>query len=164
MSNDLPPTSNAPMSMAIFPGIEGLNTIPAVDVKAALHVTPQPCSTRVWRRFVICSAHYLPGHAHCGNVHGHNYVIEICVTGPIGVDGMIIDFTKLKELFEPIKERYDHTLLNDRWEFTEKPPTAENMAKEIFARMQTAIQRLSPVQVQTIRVSETPDCWAEYGR
>lgn len=164
MSNDLPPTSNAPMSAAIFPGIEGLNTIPPIDaeVKAALHATRKlPTTTRVWRRFVICSAHYLPGHSHCGCVHGHNYIVEVCVTGWPNAQGMIIDFAKLKELFEPIKNRYDHKLLNDCEEFFSHPPTVENMAMEVAVRMQAALRDKPLARLAAVRIFETPDSWCE---
>jgi len=115
---------------------------------------------RVWRRFVISCAHYLPGHPHCGKLHGHNYVIEVCVTGSL-VNGMVIDFGTLKTVFEAVKARYDHGTLNDHEEFFHQPPTAENMAQEIVVRLQSRLRAFYPVRLVMVRISETPDCWVE---
>jgi len=115
---------------------------------------------RVWRRFVISCAHFLPGHPHCGNVHGHNYIIEVCVAGPLK-NGMVIDFSVLKGLFEVVKAHYDHKLLNDCIEFHSQSPTAENMAKEIITMLRARMQVYHPVRLVMVRISETPDCWVE---
>jgi 6-pyruvoyltetrahydropterin/6-carboxytetrahydropterin synthase len=68
----------------------------------------------------------------CGNpnFHGHNYVLEVWVTGAIDPEtGFVIDLKILKELVETeIEARFDHKNLNiDTEEFKNLNPTAENI-------------------------------------
>lgn len=65
------------------------------------------------------------------NYHGHNYVLETWIEGPVDpVTGYVIDLKKLKELIRnEISERFDHRNLNlDCEEFKELKPSAENIA------------------------------------
>jgi len=65
------------------------------------------------------------------NFHGHNYVIETWVEGPIDpMTGYVIDLKVLKDLIRnEICERFDHLNLNlDCKEFTDLIPTAEHIA------------------------------------
>lgn len=74
--------------------------------------------------------------------HGHNYVLEVTVTGePHPVTGMI---TSLQELDNAVNEhvvnRYDHKNLNvDIEEFQSVPTTSEIVAKTIYQRLNTAL-------------------------
>jgi len=80
----------------------------------------------VTKRMEVAGAHSLslPYKSKCTNLHGHNWIIEIEVTGPfLNADGMLIDFTRIKKIVNQL----DHTLVN---EFTNQP-TAENIAKWI---------------------------------
>ena len=78
------------------------------------------------------------GKCNLPNYHGHNYVIEVKVTGEIDPDtGYVIDLGILKGIIEEeILDRYDHRNLNlDLPEFKNVNPTAENIAVEIFNRL-----------------------------
>ena len=78
------------------------------------------------------------GKCNMPNYHGHNYVMEVKVTGEIDLDtGYVIDLGILKAIInEEILERYDHRNLNlDIPEFKNVNPTAENIAVEIFNRL-----------------------------
>ena len=78
------------------------------------------------------------GKCNMPNYHGHNYVMEVKVTGEIDPDtGYVIDLGILKAIInEEILERYDHRNLNlDIPEFKNVNPTAENIAVEIFNRL-----------------------------
>lgn len=67
----------------------------------------------------------------CKQIHGHSYKCEITFTGfGINKDGMICDFKILKNLVDPIIEKYDHTFLTK--ENFGLNPTAENLAWEIW--------------------------------
>lgn len=58
----------------------------------------------------------------CNNLHGHNWRISVyCKSETLNPDGMVIDFTAIKE----IVNKLDHSNLNDFL----KQPTAENIAK-----------------------------------
>lgn len=78
------------------------------------------------------------GKCNMPNYHGHNYVMEVKVTGEIDPDtGYVIDLGILKGIIEEeILDRYDHRNLNlDLPEFKNVNPTAENIAVEIFNRL-----------------------------
>jgi len=65
------------------------------------------------------------------NYHGHNYVIEVWLEGPIDpTTGYLMDLKILKKIIqEEVCERFDHRNLNlDCAEFKTRIPTAENIA------------------------------------
>jgi len=65
------------------------------------------------------------------NFHGHNYVIEVWLEGPINPEtGYLMDLKSLKHIIKSeISERFDHRNLNlDCEEFKTRIPTAENIA------------------------------------
>lgn len=67
--------------------------------------------------------------------HGHNYVLEVTVRGPIHpVTGMVMSLTELKKAIEEeVMAKVDHRHLNlDVPAFRELNPTAENIAKVIW--------------------------------
>ncbi|MFO0494431.1 MAG: 6-pyruvoyl trahydropterin synthase family protein [Flavobacteriia bacterium] len=69
------------------------------------------------------------------NFHGHNYVLETCVEGPIHEEtGYVVDLKKLKTVIrEEVCERFDHRNLNlDCVEFENLKPSAENIAVVIW--------------------------------
>lgn len=69
------------------------------------------------------------------NLHGHNYEVEMHVTGAINPEtGFVIDVKILKDLFKKeIHDRFDHKNLNvDCKEFFNLNPTAENIALIIY--------------------------------
>lgn len=73
------------------------------------------------------AAHYLPKHkGKCKNLHGHRWEVEIRIKSfdSLNKDGMIIDFSELKNLVDKL----DHTSLNKYM----KNPTAENVAFIIY--------------------------------
>ncbi len=63
------------------------------------------------------AAHWLPNvpESHkCHRMHGHTYRIRMEVAGKIDPAlGWIIDYSDLKEAWEPLKELMDHRTLND---------------------------------------------------
>ena len=69
------------------------------------------------------------------NYHGHNYQVEVWVSGEIDPDtGYVLDLKVLKNLIrEEIEERFDHKNLNlDTVEFADLNPTAENICVTIW--------------------------------
>ncbi|MBI2599671.1 6-carboxytetrahydropterin synthase [Candidatus Daviesbacteria bacterium] len=50
------------------------------------------------KEFTFDSAHRLPNYKGlCANLHGHTYKIIVCLNGKIKKDGMVIDFSRLKQ-------------------------------------------------------------------
>ncbi|MDQ3141772.1 MAG: 6-carboxytetrahydropterin synthase [Bacteroidota bacterium] len=96
------------------------------------------------------------------NYHGHNYELEIKITGELNPEtGMLMDLKVLKEIIEiHVENRYDHKNLNmDCEEFLEKIPTAENICIEIYKILRNEIKPELDLQV---RLYETPRNYAEY--
>jgi 6-pyruvoyltetrahydropterin/6-carboxytetrahydropterin synthase len=96
------------------------------------------------------------------NFHGHNYDVELCVTGEIDPDtGYVLDVSVLKRLFaEHVHAHLDHRNLNlDVPWFSERLPSAENIAVFIW-------EQLSPLipsgELTTVRLWETPRNFVEY--
>ena len=78
------------------------------------------------------------------NYHGHSYVCDITVAGNIDpLTGFVVDLGRLDAvLLTEVRERFDHRNINlDVAEFAEGAliPTGENLAKDIFERVQSAL-------------------------
>lgn len=69
------------------------------------------------------------------NGHGHNYTLEVHVSGPVdGETGMILNLKELKKIIEEeIITRVDHKNLNIDVDFMKGIiPTTENLARKVF--------------------------------
>lgn len=76
--------------------------------------------------------------------HGHNYIIEVSVRGDIDPEtGMVIDLKKLKDIVRrEVINLVDHTNLNADVEFLHGIiPTAENLARAFWKRLEPAIDQ-----------------------
>ena len=115
----------------------------------------------VTKKISFDAAHFLPDYpGKCANTHGHRWTVELGVKGKVDPEtGMVIDFTELgKFLKEKVKDRFDHTLINDLIE----NPTAENIAGRIKLSWDVwSEENCLPVSLSFIRVWETPDSYAE---
>ncbi|MFI5098088.1 MAG: 6-carboxytetrahydropterin synthase [Candidatus Acidiferrales bacterium] len=93
--------------------------------------------------------------------HGHNYVVEISVSGtPDPATGMIVNLADLDGFVErEVIEPFDHKLLNeDVPAFRAKVPTTENVCKEIYQRL----KRFPKARLERVRVEETSNNAFEY--
>ena len=100
----------------------------------------------------------------CNNPHGHghNYVVEVTVAGKVDErSGMVMDLKDLKALLErEVLEPFDHKFLNEEVRiFDEKIPTTENIALEIWSRLE---EKLSVGKLHRVRLYETPDLFVDY--
>ena len=96
------------------------------------------------------------------NFHGHNYEMDVKVSGELDPEsGILLDLKVLKEIIrEHVEERYDHKNLNlDCTEFTNKIPTAENICIEIYNILKSVLPSHLDIH---IRLSETPRNFVEY--
>ena len=97
----------------------------------------------------------------CVNLHGHNYVVEVVVTGEIDpATGYLMDLKQLSDLMaSQIIETVDHRNLNTDipW-LRDRIPTAENLAVAFWDRLQPHLPESS---LHTVRVYETEKSWAE---
>ena len=96
------------------------------------------------------------------NYHGHNYELEVKVTGtPDKKTGYVMDLKILSDLVkQEIHTRFDHKNLNlDTKEFKELNPTAENIAIVIYELLRPHIDKKNDLM---IRLYETPRNYVEY--
>ena len=96
------------------------------------------------------------------NYHGHNYELEVKVTGkPDKKTGYVIDLKELSDLIrKEVHQRFDHKNLNlDTKEFKKLNPTAENIAVVIYKLLRPHIDKKKDLQ---IRLYETPRNFVEY--
>ena len=92
------------------------------------------------------------------NFHGHSYVCDVSVSGPVQRDtGMLLDLGLLDSvLLEEVRARFDHRNINlDVPEFNETDglvPTGEELARFIAERVQARLP--APVRVTRVVVAE----------
>ena len=95
----------------------------------------------------------------CG--HGHNYVVEISISGDVDpATGMIANLADLDSFVQrEVIEPFDHRSLNDEVEvFRAEVPTTENLCIEIYRRMQA----FPHAKLERVRVEETSNNSFEY--
>jgi 6-pyruvoyltetrahydropterin/6-carboxytetrahydropterin synthase len=99
------------------------------------------------------------------NFHGHSYVCDVTVTGPIDPQtGFIVDLGVLDEILRvEVRERFDHRNINlDVPEFADGKlvPTGEELARFIFERVQRGLG--SAARVFEVTVAEDATLSASY--
>ena len=86
--------------------------------------------------------------------HGHNYMLEVTVSGPVDDQtGMVCNLVDLDGFVHDDKsERYDHQNLNLLPEFAEKIPTTENLCIAIYDIVKRGFRK---AHLEKIRIEET---------
>jgi 6-pyruvoyltetrahydropterin/6-carboxytetrahydropterin synthase len=93
--------------------------------------------------------------------HGHNYEVEVTVTGPVDpTTGMIANLADLDTYMQrEVLEAFDYKYLNeDAPEFRETVPTTENLAREIYRRLKD----FPAARLERVRIEETSKNSFEY--
>jgi 6-pyruvoyltetrahydropterin/6-carboxytetrahydropterin synthase len=119
------------------------------------------------RRYLFAASHRLHSsqlgdeenqrvYGKCNNPygHGHNYVVEVAVSGPVDPGtGMIANLADLDAFVDrQVIEPFDHTYLNEEISaFRERVPTTENICIEIFNRL----REFPRAKLERVRVEET---------
>jgi 6-pyruvoyltetrahydropterin/6-carboxytetrahydropterin synthase len=99
----------------------------------------------------------------CADLHGHNYILEVVVTGEIDRStGYVLDLKLLSDVISRrIIEDVDHRNLNTDVPWLEGLiPTAENLAAAFWERLWSELPAGS---LRSVRVWETDKNWAEVG-
>lgn len=94
------------------------------------------------------------------NGHGHNYALEVTVTGSVDpATGMVMNLGDLDRLIqESVIARIDHRNLNlDIPELSGRIPTTEVLADFIWGAL---VDRLPAGRLTEVRVYEADDLWA----
>jgi 6-pyruvoyltetrahydropterin/6-carboxytetrahydropterin synthase len=86
--------------------------------------------------------------------HGHNYALEITVSGQVNPQtGMICNLAELDDAVRrEVLDRFDHENLNVREEFAAAVPTTENLSEVIFNILK---QSLTAAHLERVRLEET---------
>jgi len=100
----------------------------------------------------------------CSNphYHGHNYELEVKVTGEVNPEtGFLIDLKLLKDIIrEEVEDKFDHKNINiELPEFKDLNPTAENICYVIWQILRAKLADKYELQV---RLYETPRNFVEY--
>lgn len=101
------------------------------------------------KTFQIEAAHRLPhvplGHK-CARLHGHSFVVEIAVEGPVDPHfGWVMDFAEVKAAFQPLYAQLDHHYLNEIPGL--ENPTSEALAVWIWQRLKPALPLLKEIVI-----------------
>ena len=131
-----------------------------------------PKNVRISRREGFNAAHQLRDaslsedenrrlYGKCVNLHGHNYAVEVVVSGAIDPStGYVMDLKRLSDLVTvEIIQHVDHRNLNTdvAW-LRGQIPTAENLALAFWARLRPHLPEGS---LRRVRLYETEKNWAE---
>ncbi len=95
-------------------------------------------------------------------VHGHNYILEVMVTGEVDQDtGFIVDLGHLKKIVNKyVIDVLDHTQFEKEVEwFKDKQPSSENLAQFIWIQIEP---HLEGATLYRIRLRETPTIFTDY--
>ena len=126
------------------------------------------------RRYMLSASHRLHAdslsdaenratYGKCNNPHGHghNYVVEVLVSGEVNRDtGMVVNMAALDEAVQTaVLERFDHTNLNFDPLFVNQVPTTENLTKAVFDVLKHA---LPAGKLECVRVEETENNFFQY--
>lgn len=124
------------------------------------------------------AAHFLADYnGKCRNLHGHRWRVQVEVSSQeLREDGMVIDFTDVKNDLKELTEYLDHCLIiekdslkpltyqalkDEEFRIVEVPfrPTAEHFSRYFFEKMEE-----KGYHIQRAVVYETPNNCAAYSR
>jgi 6-pyruvoyltetrahydropterin/6-carboxytetrahydropterin synthase len=136
--------------------------------------TSGPVTVLVSRRETFNAAHQLANaclsddenrqlFGKCVNLHGHNYMLDVVVSGKISdTSGFVVDLKRLSDVMcQQVIQHVDHRNLNTDVPWLEGHiTTAENLAVIFWERLKGALPEGS---LRSVRVWETDKNWAEVG-
>src|SRR5277367_4275483 len=104
----------------------------------------------------LSAAENLATYGKCNNPHGHghNYALEVTVSGPVDpATGMVCNLVDLDSFVDrEVLSRYHLENLNTLQEFSELVPTTENLSIEIYEILQRGFQQ---AHLERVRLEET---------
>jgi 6-pyruvoyltetrahydropterin/6-carboxytetrahydropterin synthase len=94
--------------------------------------------------------------------HGHNYTLDVCVSGTIDpATGMILNLRDLDQLLKKSIQPLDgHHLNLEVPEFANTIPTTENILSYLHARIEPELKVFS-VKLERLRLFESEDLWVD---
>ncbi|HLK53472.1 MAG TPA: 6-carboxytetrahydropterin synthase [Candidatus Angelobacter sp.] len=118
------------------------------------------------RRYMFSASHRLHSDAmsekenmetygKCNNPHGHghNYTLEVTVSGQVDENGMVCNLVDLDGFVErEILERFDQQNLNALPDFAKTVPTTENLSIAVYDILQRGFRQ---AHLEKVRFEET---------
>ena len=107
-------------------------------------------------------------HGKSEDVHGHNYRVRVTVEGEqLDSTGLLVDFLEVNRLISGAAGYLDHHFINDLPPFDKINPSAENIAKYFYDRIDVGLKHAGlnnevPVHISAIQVWETDTSSAIY--
>jgi 6-pyruvoyltetrahydropterin/6-carboxytetrahydropterin synthase len=135
--------------------------------------TPTASKAYFGRRYMLSASHRLhvdaltaeenrAAYGKCNNPHGHghNYVVEVVVGGPVDSEtGMVMNLVDLDRVVnERVLERFGHRNLNLDPVFEKKVPTTENFSLVLVGILRDA---LPEGRLEHVRIEETENNFFE---
>jgi len=126
---------------------------------------------RITRRYRFAASHRLHAaelsdkanqdlYGKCNNPfgHGHNYILDVSVKGPVQKDsGLVVRLSELDALVRSsVLNEFDQSNLNDAAAFVARVPTTENLVTEIEQRLRAAWPGGEWPQLDRVQIRETP--------
>ena len=95
--------------------------------------------------------------------HGHNYILEAYIEGPIEPEsGMIINLVDVDDLLKKVTQPLDHRHLNfDVDYFQHHVPTTENIAQYCFQQLSELLNEWKELKMTKLRLFENEDLWVD---
>ena len=85
--------------------------------------------------------------------HGHNYVLEVTLSGQVDQNGMVCNLVDLDECVQrEIVTRYDLENLNMKREFADSVPTTENLCTLVYDILKREFHQ---AHLERVRLEET---------
>ncbi|HEX5228009.1 MAG TPA: 6-carboxytetrahydropterin synthase QueD [Bryobacteraceae bacterium] len=102
-------------------------------------------------------------HGKSEDIHGHNYRVRVTVEGAqLDSTGLLVDFLEVNRLITGAVAYLDHRFINDLKPFDELNPSAENIAKYFYEKVNGGLQNEVPVRISAVQVWETDTSSAIY--
>lgn len=65
-----------------------------------------------WKQHITFSAcHFITNHEKCSRLHGHTYGVHLELSGGLGEDCIVVDFTDIKKHLKGLLQHLDHRVL-----------------------------------------------------
>lgn len=103
------------------------------------------------------------GRAYSEHGHGHNFILEAFINGPLNPDsGIVVNLIEIDNLLKKITDPFDHHFINtDVPYFKDVVPTTENMAVYFYNEIVKNLPNEN-LHLVKVRLYEGEFMWVDY--
>jgi 6-pyruvoyltetrahydropterin/6-carboxytetrahydropterin synthase len=95
--------------------------------------------------------------------HYHDWVVTAEVSSKkLNNMAIVMNFQKLKQMLDNIVSNFHNTALNKLRYFGQNNPSAENVARYIFEKLDRKLPK--ELKLENVKVVEEPGCWAKFSK